>query len=350
MEENQSKTAVSVLVADDSVLMRLLIKDILQEDPEIQVIGYANNGREAALLTKQLRPNVVLMDMTMGEYDGLYGVQKIMADCPTPILILSALGNTNMDPILDGLKMGAVDYLNKPAQNSVNMRQMSAVLIEKIKEVSKVVLKEVPKEQNHINIHEHSFDDHANYDIIVIGASTGGPTAIETVLTQLPKNLNVPVLVVQHIPPNFVPAFAARLNQITPLSVRMAQKGDILEAGNILIAPGDKNMIVRRKEKQVFIDFTDRKFIAYNDPSVDSLMLSVAEVYGKKGIGVLLTGMGKDGALGMKAIKEKGGYTIAQSQKTCVVYGMPRAAVETDAVVKVVNLDEIGGFLVSCLA
>jgi len=342
---------ISVLIADDSVFMRMLIKDILEEDPDINVVAQAKNGRDALEQCLIFKPNVVLMDMNMGDFDGVYGVKKIMEECPTPIVILSAMGNTDMSPILEALSEGAVDYLNKPAQNNTNLREVGAPLIQKVKEASQIKLSVILiKKDTLINENPHSFSDDLNYDIIVIGSSTGGPTAVEQVITKLPGNLAVPVIIAQHMPANFVPSFANRLNGLTPLQVSMARKDDVVEKGKILIAPGSRNIIVKRENNKIVIDFSPLRFKDFNFPSVNGLMLSVAEVYGKKSIGVILTGMGRDGTDGMVAIKKAGGYTIAQSEDTCVVYGMPKSAVDTGSVNQIVSLKEIGGFLVSCLS
>lgn len=345
-----SISGINVLVADDSVFMRILIKDILEEDKGINVVAQAKDSKEALEMCKLYKPNVVLMDMNMGEYDGIYGVKKIMEHCPTPIIILSAMGNTDMAPVMEALSLGAIDYLNKPASNNSNIREVGLPLIEKVKEAAQINLKKDTKMAPSINVNPHSFTEQLNYDVIVIGSSTGGPTAVEKVIMNLPGNLTIPVLIAQHMPSNFVPSFANRLDALTPLSVSMARKDDVVEKGKILIAPGSRNVVVRRENSKVIIDYTNQRYKDFNFPSVTGLMNSVAEVYGGRCIGVILTGMGKDGVDGMRAINEAGGYTIAQSEETCVVYGMPRAAVEEGVIKQVVPLNEIGGFLVSCLS
>jgi two-component system chemotaxis response regulator CheB len=288
--------------------------------------------------------------MNMGEYDGIYGVKKIMENCPTPIIILSAMGNSDMEPILDALSLGAVDYLNKPVSNNVNIREVGAPLILKVKEAAKVHISKVLVAPKIMNVNPHSFSDQLNYDVIVIGSSTGGPSAVEKVITNLPGNLNIPVLIAQHMPSNFVPSFANRLDALTPLSVTMARKDDVVEKGSILIAPGSRNIIVKRENNKVVIDYTNQRYKDFNFPSVTGLMESVAEVYGSRCIGVILTGMGKDGTEGMKAINDAGGYTIAQNEESCVVFGMPRSAIAEGCIKQIVPLNEIGGFLVSCLS
>lgn len=347
-----NKKQIRVLVADDSALMRILINDIIKTDPDIHVVGQANNGKTAYLLTQKLKPDVVLMDVNMGEYDGIYGVMEIMEHCPTPIIILSSIGNVDMNPILQGLELGAIDYLNKPAKNRVNMDEVKQELIQKIKVASTIELEEVLEKQKpvEVNIYEHSFDRVASYDCIVMGASTGGPRALERILTQLPKNLTIPVVIAQHMPASFIPAFANRLNQLTPLEVGLAEQGKALVAGHVYLAPGGFNLTVEYKNENYVFASTEQHFLAYNNPSIDALMLSVAKVYKERAIGVVLTGMGKDGAIGLKAMKAAGSYTIAQSEASCIVYGMPKAAFESQATKQVVHLDEIAAFLVSCLA
>jgi two-component system chemotaxis response regulator CheB len=251
---------------------------------------------------------------------------------------------------MEALSLGAVDYLNKPANNNANIREVGLPLIQKVKEASQINLVKPVKLSAISNVNPHSFASQLNYDIIVIGSSTGGPTAVEKVITNLPGNLTIPVLIAQHMPSNFVPSFAERLNNLTPLEVSMARKDDVVEKGKVLIAPGSRNIIVRREGDKVVVDYTHRRYKDFNFPSVTGLMLSVAEVYGSKSIGVILTGMGKDGVEGMRAIYDSGGYTISQSEESCVVYGMPRAAFEDGCIRQVVPLNEIGGFLVSCLS
>lgn len=345
------KLPIKVLLADDSGFMRLLVNDILKSDKDIEVIATASNGKDAVEKAILYNPDVVVMDMNMGEYDGLYGIENIMKNHPTPIVILSAVGNTDFPIIEKGLKLGAVDYVNKPAQNNTKVKEVEQELIQKIKTAAtaNIEARKVISEIR-INSHAHTFIS-LNYDVVVIGSSTGGPGAVENLIKNLPDNMAVPVLIAQHMPSNFVPSFAARLNELSPLNISMARRGDILKPGAILIAPGSRNMIVKKNETgEVEVDFISKTFKEFNYPSVDGLMLSVAETYGNRAIGVILTGMGKDGAQGMKAIKENGGYTIAQNKETCIVYGMPKEVVDNGNALAVVPINEIGGFIVSCLS
>jgi two-component system chemotaxis response regulator CheB len=344
------KPPVKVLLADDSGFMRLLVSDLLKSDINIEVIAMASNGKEAFEKTILHNPDVVVMDMNMGEYDGLYGIEKIMVNHPTPIVILSSVGNTDFPVIEKGLKLGAVDYVNKPAQNNTKVKEVEEELIQKIKIASTANI-EARKliDEVKANSNSHTFIN-LNYDIIVVGSSTGGPGAVENLIKNLPDNMAVPVLIAQHMPSNFVPSFASRLNELSALNISMARKGDVLKPGRILIAPGSRNMIVKRNESgEVEIDFLSKTFKEFNYPSVDCLMISIAELFGKRTIGVILTGMGKDGAEGMKAIKQKGGYTIAQNKETCIVYGMPKEVIDNGDALAVVPINDMGGFIVSCL-
>lgn len=341
---------INVLIADDSALMRRLITNVLAQDELIEVVGYASDGDQALQLTKELKPDVVLMDLTMGAYSGLYGIENIMESCPTPIVILSSVSNQNMEPIMNGLKLGAIDYLTKPESKGGNIHTNWNAIIEKIKGAKGAILANSKGKELNINTHEHTFSEETNYDIIVIGASTGGPRAIEAILTNLPENLSVPIVIIQHMPERFVQSFADRLNRITLLEVSVAKKNEILEAGKILLVPETPNTIIKNVNNQLVIDFTNKQFNGYNFPSINIFMLSVAKVCKHRSIGLILTGMGKDGIEGLKAIKDAGGYTIAEHKSTCIVYGMPKAAVDLGAVRQVVKLGDIGGFLVSCLA
>jgi two-component system chemotaxis response regulator CheB len=285
--------------------------------------------------------------MNMGEFGGLYAVEKIMKESPLPILILSAVGNTDLQPIFDALQLGAVDYLNKPERGNSKIREIGSDLLKKIKSLTRANPKAIAHAQ--ANTHKHTFDEIKKYDIIVIGASTGGPSAIEEIVVSLPSNLNVPVLIGQHMPTNFIGQFVKRLNKLSPLSVVEGSKSMTPKPGMVVIAPGFGNMILKKERKNIKIDFTEEVFKEYNNPSINSIMLSAAKMFGARTLAVILTGMGKDGVRGLKAIKDAGGYTIAQDEKSSVIYGMPKVAVETGAVTKSMHIKEIGSFLVNSL-
>lgn len=346
------KDKIKVLVADDSGFMRLLIRDILSSDDQIEVVGTAENGKEALDKTISNNPDVVLLDMIMPEYDGLYAVEHIMKKCPTPIVVLSSIGHSNINPIMKSLELGAFDYLNKPVKGNSQLRTMESEIIKKIKHAASANLNGTTVLSKSANLNHHVFADVLPYDAIVIASSTGGPTALELIVKNLPGNLAVPVLIAQHMPENFVPSFALRLNQLVPLDVQVGRREMIVRSGKVIIAPGHKNMIVRRDSTsgEIVIDYSFKKHKEYNHPSANALMKSVSDVYYGKVIGLILTGMGKDGVEGMEYIKSKGGYTIAQNKETCAVFGMPREAIERKCIDSVVPITEMGGFVTSCLS
>lgn len=339
---------LKILIVDDSAFMRLLISDLISEDPDVEVIGTANDGLEATNKVLELHPDVVILDLNMGDYDGLYAVKEIMSKRPTPILILSSVGNTNLQPVFEALKNGAVDYMNKPERNKSKMREIRVELLQKVKSVSRAKPRKIADANPQKTVTKQAARKlkKSKYDIVAIGASTGGPSAIERVLTVLPADFNLPVIICQHMPQAFIPPFVQRLNSLTKLNVIAATKDMQPEAGTVMFCPGHSNLILTKKEKKVRVDFTDKKFKEYNNPSINAMMGSVAEVYGNKGVGVILTGMGKDGVNGMIAIKEKGGHTIAQNKETSVIYGMPKVAVESGAIDISLDIKEIGNYLV----
>ena len=345
---------IKVLIVDDSGIMRLVITDILNADPEIEVLDTAKDGKEAVEKALNKNPDVILMDMNMGEYDGLYATKNILEKKKIPIIIISAVGNTDMNPILEALKLGAFDYLNKPEKNSSKIRDIGSDIILKIKGA----VAESANNRNQLkasinkNTLAHTFLKELNYKIIAIGSSTGGPPALETIITKLPENLPIPVVVVQHMPENFVYSFVKRLDNLTPLTVSVAERNEKLKNGQIYFAPGNHNLIIRKDilNRPVF-DYDDVNIYPdYNNPSVNALLLSIAKVYKNESISAVLTGMGRDGADGMVALKSAGAITIAQSKETCVVFGMPKAVIEKEAAKYVLGIEEIAPFIVSCLS
>ncbi len=342
---------IKVLIADDSGFIQLLIKSILRKDKQITVVGNAYNGIEAIEQTEKHRPNVVLMDMVMPIFDGHYGIKGIMEKCPTPIVILSGLGEQNMSLILDAIKLGAVDYLNKPDGDKSSLRLLETQIISKIQIASKIDAQKLlnPTIES-INL-PHVFSAKRQYDIIVIGASTGGPSALEKILRRIPQNLPIPILIAQHMPKDFIESFAKRLKQTIPIPIHVAKTNDEVLNGHIYIAPGNTNTIIRknRVNGKIIFDEDNSIYKEFNNPSINALMNSVAQVYAERSIAVILTGMGTDGIKGMENIYLKGGYTIAQDKESSVVFGMPKEAISKAIVNNVISIDEMGEFLVSCL-
>ncbi|SHH93860.1 two-component system, chemotaxis family, response regulator CheB [Chryseolinea serpens] len=341
---------IRTVLIDDSAFMRKVISDIINSDESIELVGVATNGQQGAAMAVALKADVVITDMVMPDYDGLYVISSIMESSPRPIILLSSLEKTD-SRIFDALKYGAFEFIDKPADME-QVRVGDYRLLDLIKEASRIdctLLK--AKQLARANSHVHSFGKTLNYEIIVIGASTGGPGAVEIIINNLPKNLEIPVVIVQHMPTRFLETFTERLNENSPLPVQLARKGEMVKGGMIYIAPGEVNTRIEKNHltHAPMFTFTSKKYDEFNYPSVDCLFESVADTYGKHSIGVILTGMGKDGTMGLMKIKEKGGYTIAQDEESSVVFGMPKAAAERGAVKQVVSLKQIPGFIVSCL-
>jgi two-component system, chemotaxis family, protein-glutamate methylesterase/glutaminase len=341
---------IRTLLIEDSAFMRILISDLLRSAPDIELVGSANNGKEGYEKTLTLEPDVVISDMVMPQYDGLFAVKNIMAKRPTPIILLSSL-ERNDSQVFEALEAGAFDFIDKPKGDiKEGIKSSGYHLTDLVRAAvdSKVKINSPKKVKK--NVHVHAFSDNLSYHVIVIGASTGGPGAIEAIIKQLPANLAIPVIIGQHMPESFIDSFAKRLDAISPLEVKVAERNEVLEPGTIYLAPGHSNMRVERNlmNGNCQVSFTDQLFKEFNFPSIDCLMESVAVSYGRHALGLVLTGMGKDGTIGLGAIRKAGGLTIGQDEDSCVVYGMPKAALDAGVVERMVPLKEIPGFIISC--
>ena len=325
---------IKVLVVDDSLLMQKVISDLLQVDTQILVIGTARDGGEALSKVASLHPDVVTMDIEMPYMNGLTAVRKIMETNPVPVVMISALTQREAKITMKALEFGAIDYVPKPGgQISLSMDSVSQELISKIKtaaqaQVVKPCLQQNPEEK----VEMTSCDK-----IIAIAASTGGPQALTTILVKLPRNIP-PTLIVQHMPEGFTKIFAEGLGEQCKFRVKEAEEGDKLSEGLALVAPGNFHMKVTGGER---IHLSKDAPVNFVRPSADPTLISVAEMFGPKVIGVVLTGMGNDGAKGLATIKQKGGQTIAQDEKTSVVFGMPKVAIATGCVDIVSPLEKI---------
>ena len=326
---------IRTLIVDDSLLMQKVLTDLLQMDPWIKVVGTARDGEEALAKIAALHPDVVTMDIEMPRMNGLTAVRRIMETNPVPVVMISALTQREAQLTLKALEFGAVDYVPKPSgQISLNMDGVKEELISKIKTAAsaKVMhIKNIVAEEN-VPASARNSDK-----IIFIAASTGGPQAVSSVLRNLPRD-PPPILVVQHMPKGVTRLFADGLNQECKFKVKEAEEGDMLQEGLALIAPGGFHMVVTKEDK---IALTQDPPVNYVRPAADVTMFSLAEVYGNKNVSAVLTGMGSDGAKGTAAIKAKGGVTIAQDEKTSVVYGMPKVAFDTGCVDVVAPLELI---------
>jgi two-component system, chemotaxis family, protein-glutamate methylesterase/glutaminase len=335
---------IRVLVVDDSAFVRQALARMLGNVPDIQVVGLAVDGQDAVEKTAALRPDVVTLDIQMPRMDGLEALKRIMAEGPVPVLLLSSLTREGAFVTLHGLELGAMDFVDKSrVQGNMNLLHLAEELKAKIRALAgahpHVPIAAVPTTAPPPP--PPSVPSAHLSDIVVIGTSTGGPPALQTIIPSLPQDLAAAVVVVQHMPPGFTRSLAERLNARSEVPVREAQEGDTIEGGTVLIAPAGSHMKVRRRGTAVKVVLDEEPRGSLHRPSVDILMASVAQVYGPRSLGVVLTGMGTDGVEGLRAIRAAGGRTLAESEETCVIYGMPKAAVEAGVVDRSVPLDRM---------
>jgi two-component system chemotaxis response regulator CheB len=332
---------IKVLVVDDSAIVRKIFSQELSKFPDIEVVGTAPDpyvGRDKII---KLRPDVVTLDIEMPRMDGLTFLKKLIRYYPLPVIIVSALTPKGEKLSLEALEIGAVDVIAKPG-GSYSVENMGTKLAESIRVASRV------KMNRRYNGH---FDDvkgdhpiralgKTTNKVIAIGASTGGTEALKTVLSRMPVN-SPGIVVVQHMPASFTTAFAKRLNDLCQITVKEAENNDSVTPGTALIAPGNYHMILRRSGARYYVEIKDGPTVHHQRPAVDVLFKSTAKYAGPNSVGVILTGMGSDGAEGLLEMKQNGATTIAQDETTCVVYGMPKEAVKLHAVDREVPLNKI---------
>ncbi|MGB7821612.1 MAG: chemotaxis response regulator protein-glutamate methylesterase [Candidatus Sulfotelmatobacter sp.] len=339
---------VRVLVVDDSALMRKLIPQMLEADQSIEVVGTAMDGNFCLKKIEELQPNVITLDLQMPGMNGIDTLKEIMRRHPLPVIVVSSHSTEGASITFKALGLGAFDFVTKPQDASVHMAETARELIAKIKAAAdcKVVrpgtLRGAPPRPEKIATAKSV---PTPTRIVAIGISTGGPQALEFLLAQLPPDFPGTILVVQHMPSGFTEMFARRLDELCALRVKEAQSGDVLQAGRVLICPGSRHMTVKRLPMGDVVVLNDDPTVNGHRPSVDVLFRSVAEQFGQLSVAVLMTGMGDDGAEGLGAVKKAGGMTIAQSEESCVVYGMPKAAIERGYATRVVALDVLSSTL-----
>lgn len=335
---------IKVLIVDDSAIVRDSLSKYLSSLNDIEVVGTAPDPIIARDKILKLNPDVITLDIEMPKMDGLSFLEKLMQYYPIPVIIVSSITKDDSNSIIKALELGAFDVVNKSDMYSVKdileevankIRNAYQNKEEFLKNFIKVVKDhKITKKQTFIS------DIKTTDKIIAIGASTGGTIAIEYILCNLPKNLP-PIVIVQHMPPVFTYQFAKRLNDLSNLDVKEAEDGETIEIGKAYVAKGGYHLKVIRKGNISQLKFDDSEKVFFQKPSVDVLFNSVAESYGKNSIAILLTGMGKDGSNGLLKIKQKGGYTIVQDEESSVVWGMPKAAIDLNAHLEVLSLQEI---------
>ncbi|MFB3813889.1 MAG: chemotaxis response regulator protein-glutamate methylesterase [Terriglobales bacterium] len=340
---------VRVLVVDDSALMRKLIPQIIERDTAIQVVGTAMDGEFALKKIEELKPQVVTLDLEMPRMDGMETLRAITRRHRLPVIVVSAHSTQGAASTFKALALGAFDFVAKPKDAaSAHMEDIATELINKIKVAAHTrhpsTAIEVAMEPPKVAKPAQQEKTRASH-LVAIGVSTGGPNAVQYVLSQLPADFPAAIVVVQHMPEGFTEMFAHRLDESCAIEVKEAQSGDLLLAGRALICPGNKHMKVRRLPLANVVTLTDDPRVNGHRPSVDVLFRSAAREFGAAATGLLMTGMGEDGADGLGEIKKAGGMTIAQSEDSCVVYGMPKAAIERGHALRVVPLDAIANAL-----
>ena len=345
---------VKVLVVDDSAFMRKAITAMLNSDPDIKVIGEAVDGEDAVLKVKSLIPDVVTMDIEMPKLNGLDALRRIMKDMPVPVIMVSSLTEEGARETMKALEIGAVDYVPKHLSgNIVNITNIKNDICSKVKHVgrSKYKLKRLTDTSRApVLTPDFSMQKNTNrIKLVIIGSSTGGPKSLQDVLPRLPKNFPAGVIVVQHMLPLFTASFAERMGELCQMELREARDGDLIKPGLVLIAKGGSHLIVERsKTGEVHVKLTCEPSTIHM-PSVDVAMESVARTYAEHAIGVIMTGMGQDGCEGLKMMKKMKGKVIAQDEETSVIFGMPKAAIESGVVDKIVPLGKIADEIINML-
>ena len=340
---------IKVLVVDDSAFMRKVISDLLEEDPRIKVIDRARNGKEAVEKVIKLQPDVVTLDVEMPQMDGLAALGEIMRLKPTPVIMVSSLTRQGAETTIKALALGAIDFVTKPSGTiSLDMKTVAHELREKVIAAASVAVEKLTGVAvlPMIEVKKAPITRKGQVELVAIAASTGGPRAIQRILEKIETTSMAPIVIVQHMPKGFTKSFAERLNEVSKLEVVEGYDNLPLKPGMAVVAPGGSHLIVEyNKMRQLVCRLSDMPPLHSVKPAADLLFLSVADTVGGASLGVVLTGMGRDGAEGAKAIRQKGGYVIAESSETCVIYGMPKAAVESGGVDEVLPLDVIPGRL-----
>ncbi|MBF8983074.1 chemotaxis response regulator protein-glutamate methylesterase [Lutibacter sp. B2] len=341
-----------VLVVDDSAFMRKVITDWINLDEELKVVGTARNGKDAIQKIKQLSPDVVTMDVEMPIMNGLETLKWIMNNCPLPVVMLSSITKEGAEATIKALELGAVDFITKPTNIfKMNEEEIKQLVIEKVRIAANVTIRKNRIDEKKIpayrTVRETSKTNELKVrsscinKIVAIGTSTGGPKALQEVIPHLSKNIPASVVVVQHMPAGFTKSLAERLNNLSQINVKEAENNEILLPGYAYIAPGGYHLKVNKDKNKYVINLTKENPVSGHRPSVDAMLDSLAKCTTDNVIAVIMTGMGSDGADGMKKIKMQKGYTIAQDEESCVVYGMPKSAVNLGCIDEITPLQEI---------
>ncbi len=347
---------IKVLVVDDSAFMRKAISTMLDKDPGIKVIGTARDGQEGLELVRKLDPDVVTMDIEMPKMDGLTALRHIMMEAPRPVLMVSSLTTEGAESTLKAMELGAVDFIPKQLSKvSLDIIKIEKDLIARVKTVAARNMRHVrpraavSRVAAPRRVPQPRPSGRPVHDVVAIGVSTGGPPVVQQILSSLPADFPASIVIAQHMPAAFTGPFAKRLDSVSKISVKEAETGDVLKPGCAFVAPGGKHIVLEQKISRVDVVVTEHPVEELYKPSANVMIRSVAEAVGKRGLGVILTGMGSDGCEGVRALKEKGGRALAQSDSTCVVYGMPKAIVDEKLADEIVDLDDMAEAIIANL-
>lgn len=342
-----ANSQVRVLVVDDSAYNRRTIVKMLETIPGVEVIGYAVNGEEGLRKVFDLKPDLITLDLEMPRMDGFSFLRVLMQNRPTPVIVVSA--RSEDENVFKALEFGAVEFVAKPsARVSPELFDIRDDLVEKVRTIARTDMKKVVKRSSTTarpprRIVRAQVEGEGRINQVVIAASTGGPPALQAILSSIREPIPLGIAIAQHMPPGFTKAFADRLNKFSSLEIREARSGDRMRPGTVLVAPGAKNLVFRRRGDEVLAEVVEPAVNQRYTPSADVLFTSASEVFGSRLLGVVLTGMGNDGARGVVSIKDKGGEVLAEEESSSVVFGMPKEAIATGKVDKVVSLPQMGG-------
>ena len=339
---------IKVLIVDDSAYSRQSIKKMLEADPSIEVVGIASDGIEAMAKTLRLKPDLITLDFEMPVMDGFSFLRWLMKEKPIPVIMVSSYSDTKT--VFKALELGAVDFIAKPTKKaSVELQSIEKDLLTKVKGIRNLRMDKLSKSLSLLSGDVEALvetdsvigDIIGDIEVVAVGSSTGGPAALQIILTRLPYNFSASVVISQHMPKGFTGPLAERLDHLSKLKIKEAEDGDVIKHGGVLICPGGYHMMLKKKGRECHVQLKEAVHEDKYVPSVDLMMSSVAEHYGSKAMGVVLTGMGNDGEKGMLEIKSKGGYTIAESEETAVIFGMPAEVISAGAADSVLPLSEI---------
>jgi two-component system chemotaxis response regulator CheB len=345
---------IRVLIVDDSAFVRQALARMLRSDPEIEVVGTGNDGLDAIEKVRLLKPDVVTLDLQMPKMDGLEALERIMAERPVPVLLLSSLTREGANVTMRGLELGALDFVDKSSvQGHMNLLSLAEELRAKVRALAgaspeKLVtrareVKEAPR------LPAPTAARAQRAELVVIGTSTGGPPALQAIIPRLPETLRAAVIIVQHMPAGFTRSLAERLDARSALNVREAEDGDSVLPGSALVAPAGQHLKLKRRAGLVRVWLDEEPRSSLHRPSADVVMAAAAKTYGASVLGILLTGMGSDGVEGLRAIQKAGGQTFAESAESCVIYGMPKAAVEAGVVDRSIHLERMADEIVGAV-